>query len=484
MAGRGTIMYQILCDSYLLHSDIDEYMLKDVKLTMEANLAGSLQFEILQQHPNAFALAKLKPEMLVLKNGLKYWKGRITEDNLDMINSRKIYCEGKLKVLEDTLIRPAIFDGTTAVVFAAYLTVHNSQVTDVQKLLPGTVNVTGNVYRDLKNHESTYSRIQDLVSSMGGYLRIRYEADGDYLDWLEDFTATATQQIALGENLLDLSQDVSAKNTYSACIPLGAKLLDENGQQTEQRLTVESVHGVDYVFNQDKVNEYGWKYAPASEVTWDDVTTASALLSKAQAYLADKGIKLAATLQLTALDLNYTDTDIDSFNFCEYITVNSTFHGIVEEYLLSKIEVDITNPANTKITLGESFLTLTDKTKQEKEKVTFILNELVTALTGTASEVGSEIAQRERYIRYINGIIELGETNSDLKMRLSNTELAFGESLSGVETKVAYIANPTGNPGDSKLYVENGKFLKSCGFGDTSAIVAEPNGSVSIAGIS
>jgi len=472
-------MYQILCDDYVLHSEIDEYMLQDVKLTMEVNLAGSLQFKIMSQHPNIFALGKLKPVVTVLKNGLKYWKGRITEDNLDMYNSREIYCEGKLKVLEDTIVRPAVFDDTAANVFAAYLDAHNSQVTEVQKLLVGTVTVTGDVYRDLKNYESTYSRIQDLVASMGGYLYIRYEEDGDYLDWLEDFTGEATQQITLGENLLDLTQDVTAKNTYSACIPLGAKLTDENGQEIEQRLTVESVQGVDYVFDADKVSEYGWKYAPASEVTWDDVTTASALLTKAQNYLADKGIKLALTLQLNALDLAYTDADIDSFNFCEYITVNSTLHGISEQYLLSKIEVDITNPANTKITLGETVLTLTDRTKKEKDRVTFTINELNTALTGAVADVGNEVAQRERYIRYVDGVIELGETESDLKMRLSNTELSFWESISGVETKVAYISNPTGNHGDSKLYIENAEILQGIAFG-TYAWEPEENGSVSL----
>ena len=473
-------MYQIFCDDYLLHSEIDDYRLLDVKLTMEANTAGNLQFSILQQHPNTISLAKLKPEILVLKNGLKYWKGRIVEDNLDMNNSRQIYCEGKLKVLEDTMIRPNIFNGTAAQVFTTYLNAHNSQVTGSQKLLVGTINVTGDVYRELKNYESTYSRIQDLVSSMGGYLRIRYETDGDYLDWIEDFAETASQQIALGKNLLNLTQEVSAKKTFSACIPLGAKLIDENGQQTEKRLTVESIQGVDYVFDQSKVSEYGLRYAPASEVTWDDVTTASVLLTRAQSYLADKGIKLAMTLQLTALDLSYTDTNIDSFNFCEYITVNSEFHGISTEYLLSKIEIDITNPANTKITLGDSVLTLTDKTKQEKNKVTFTINELTLALDGTAADVGNEIAQRERYIRYADGIIELGETGSDLKMRLSNTELSFWESISGVETKVAYISNPTGNPGDSKLYIENAEIMQAIAFGSY-AWERENNGSVSLA---
>jgi len=472
-------MYQIFCDDYLLHSDIDDYRLLDVKLTMEVNVAGSLGFDILPDHPNITSMAKLKPEIKVTKNGLTYWKGRIVDDTLSIDNTHKVYCEGKLKVLEDTIIRPQIFSGTASAVFTAYLNIHNAQVLDSQKLKVGNVTVTGNPYRDLKNYESTYSRIQDLVTSLGGYLFIRYEADGDYLDWLADFATTSTQQITLGENILDLSQEVSAQKTYTACIPLGAQLTDSNGNTLDQRLTIESWSGIDYMFNQNLVNQYGWRFAPVSETTWDDITTVSALVDRAVSYFTDTLIKLSATLELTALDLAFTDTDINSFNFCEYITVNSTYHGITDNYLLSKIEIDISNPANTKITLGETVLTLTDKTKQDKTNVTLTINDLITALQGTTNGLNQEVTQREAYIRYTGGVIELGETLSDLKMRLSNTELSFWESLGGVETKVAYISNPTGNPGDSKLYIENAEILQAIAFG-TYAWEPEDNGSVSL----
>ena len=73
----------------------------------------------------------------------------------------------------------------------------------------------------------------------------------------------------------------------------------------------------------------------------------------------------------------------------------------------------------------------------------------------------------------------MGETGSDLKMKLSNTKLSFVESIGGVETEVAYISNPTGNPGDSKLYIENAEILQAIAFG-TYAWEPENNGSVSL----
>jgi hypothetical protein len=458
-------MYTIFCDDYLLHSEMDDYRLLDVVLSMEVNTPGSLKFTALPDHPNIGTLTKLKPVIKVLKNGVPYWKGRIVDTALDIGNLAEVYCEGKLKVFEDTLIRPAVFDGTAAQVFSAIISSHNAQVTDVQKLMAGTVTVTGDAYLKAQAYESTYSKIQELITSFGGYLRIRYESDGDYIDWLSDFETAASQTITLGKNMLDLSQDVSAQNTYTACIPLGGKLIDSEGNTLEERLDVKSLIGVDYIFDADKVNELGIRFAPINETTWDDISTPSALLAKGQAYLDGK-VKMAGTLQITAVDLALTSPDIDSFGFCEYITVNSPYHAISEDYLLSKMEIDITNPANTKITLGEKVLTMTDKTKKDRKDVTFTINDLIAAITGTENGLNQEVTGRERYIRYENGVIEVGETDSDLKMRLSNTELSFWESLNGMETRVAYISNATGNPGDSKLYIENGEIVQELKFGN------------------
>lgn len=471
-------MYQIYCDGYLLHG-IDGYLLPSAKLSLEVNKAGSLDFDILPDHPNITTLEKLKPEILVTKNGVKYWKGRIKDDTQNLDTTRSIFCEGKLGCLADSIIRPQTISGTATQVFTALLGIHNTQVSDFQQLKVGNVTVTGSPYRAYEDYGNTYDRLQDLVTSYGGYLFVRYETDGDYLDWLVDFTTISAQSIELGENILDLSQEISAQTTYTACIPLGAKLLDENGSETENRLTVKSLLGTDVVFSQEKVSEYGWIYAPPSETTWDDITTAGGLNSKASDYLANTGIKLALTLNIKALDLAYTDTDIDSFNFCEYIQVTSAVHGISEQYLLSKMEIDIADPTNTNITLGETVLTLTDKNRRQNQNVTFTINDLQNALAGTNQNITADIVEREMYIRYVGGVIELGQTDSDLLVRLSNTELAFYESINGVETKVAYISNPTGNPGDSKLYVENGRILQSMQFGNFS-FEPRDNGNMSI----
>ena len=75
-------------------------------------------------------------------------------------------------------------------------------------------------------------------SSLGGYLRIRYEDDGKYIDYLSDFVRESGQKIEFGENLLDYSQEVSALDIATAILPLGAK-----NEETGNRLTIETVNG-------------------------------------------------------------------------------------------------------------------------------------------------------------------------------------------------------------------------------------------------
>jgi len=345
-------MYTIYCDGYLLHSDVENYMLISANLAMEVNTAGSLTFTILADHPNFNKIEKLKSEITVEKNNTAIWKGRVVDDTLNFDTSHEFYCEGKMKALADSVIRPDTYSGNANAVFNALINAHNAQVSDSQKILAGDVWSAGTISKTYTDYNTTYTNILDLVSTYGGYLFLRYTSNGDYLDWVEDFTNLSSQNINLGENILTLSQEISAEDIYTRCIPLGA-------ETDGVRLKVTSVKSVDYMDNEDLIDIYGIKCAPVSDTTWDDITDVDELVLKGQAYL-DSHAGSVLTLSITALDLSYVDADIDSFDFCDYINVYSAVHNISGQYLLSKLEIDITNPANNKITLGQTVSGITD----------------------------------------------------------------------------------------------------------------------------
>lgn len=474
-------MYQINYYNLPVYDDqLQElFPVLNAKLNLEVNDAGGLNFSIPSVHPNFEDLKKLKMGIAVVKNGKTIFKGRVVKDTQDFNNSKSFECEGKLAALNDTIYRPYEFAGSPADYFASLIENHNSMVEDEKKFKVGEITVTDpNDYitRSSIDYKTTWELLKNLVSGLGGYLHIRYEADGDYIDWLEDFKYTNTQKIEFAENLLDITQEVDAEEIYTACIPLGAKLeiTTEEGttETTDERLTVASVNnGKDYIFNAEKVEEYGWKFAPASEVTWDDVTRPENLLTKATDYLNNTGIMLAATLELSAVDLAYTDADIDSFEFCQYVQVVSTPHNLEKSYLLSKISIDMLQPKNTKITLGDSVLTLYDALlgqqqnidgiiqKVEKIESDYVTNEQLEDIGGGANvdaeleEIRQSIVEQSSYIlntaeEITMSILAGYTTTSDLeayKKEVENlfktNEEGFSFEFSQLEEKVTALGN-------------------------------------------
>ncbi len=91
---------------------------------------------------------------------------------------------------------------------------HNNQAKDFQKIKLGTVTVTdpnNYIARSSIEYLNCFEVIKTrLLELLGGYLRVRYELDEIYLDYIEDFTSdgkkagnklVCTQKIEFGENL-------------------------------------------------------------------------------------------------------------------------------------------------------------------------------------------------------------------------------------------------------------------------------------------
>lgn len=438
-------MYTIFCDTNLIHSEVEDYRLLNAKLTMEVNTAGGLEFTILPEHPNFATLLPLKPEIVVNKNSAVYWKGRIVEDTQSLDLTHNIYCEGKLNVLKDSLARPTVFGDAADTIFTALLTDHNSQVEAWQELLPGNIWTTDTYTAECTDYSNIFQRIQDMVSLLGGYLVVRYEAGGDYLDWVSGFSTVATQSINLGENILNLTDETDATELYTACIPQG--MLLPNGQRAKLSYTP----GLDILTNASNVAKYGLKFAPISETTWDDIGTVGSLLTRATQYLIGAGGG-TRTLTISALDLANVDSDIDSFNFCEKIYVTSTEHGISGLYLLMRVEADICDPTNDRITLGTTPSTMTGNSSSQSTATENVKNGLeVIKTTMAGSKITTAVDAGTDDKGSYSGYILLGQI-IDLALTYGNTAASPTITIGSVEytidgmpavAKHSYSANQT-----------------------------------------
>lgn len=382
-------IYTIKADENVIYDPRSkDLQLFEPKLTLEVNKTGELKFKIYSNHKHYNKLVKCKTILTVLEDNRVIFKGRITEDTRDFNNGKQVDCEGVLAFLNDSIYKPFEFQGSPKDLFTALINNHNSQVEDFQKFKIGNITIidpNNYINRSSTEYLKTWEVVKTrLLDTLGGYLQIRYEDDGTYIDYLNDFEVTnedgtsfkivSTQTIEFGKNLLNVSQTVESP-TATAIIPLGAKLSNEDGSP---RLTIEGLNDEelddlvkkgDTIYSKSGVTQYGFIYDDVKNTTWDDVTIVDNLYIKAKEYLSGTAVMLSEKIELSAIDLQNLNANMDNFHYCEYIQVSSKPHNIENLYLLSKITMDLQNPQNTKITLGETKLTLTDQNVNLKNKL-------------------------------------------------------------------------------------------------------------------
>lgn len=323
------------------------------KLTLEDNAAGSLTFKIYDSNLNYGTIRKLYPVVSVERDGETLFKGRVVSDKKDFYNGKSVEVEGKLAFFNDSYMEPFSFSGSPADLFKMIIENHNSQVMEWQQFKVGKVTVVDPndyIVRSSENVINSWNALKEkcFKSSLGGHIRIRYEADGDYIDWLVDYETVSKQSIEFAQNMIDMSLEVDATETYTAIRPIGAEV-------DGVKIDISSVNdGKTYLVNEEKATEYGIIFAPESESTWEDVTLPQNLLKKANDKLFDSFITLNETYEIKAVDLHLTDEKIEALNICEYVPVISRPHGINGNYLLSKADISITEPQNSVFYLGSS----------------------------------------------------------------------------------------------------------------------------------
>ena len=283
--------------------------------------------------------------MEVQKDGAVLFRGRPLSSQEGFYRQQTYTCEGELAFLLDSRVRPFEMAEGVAEIFAYLIHQHNEQVDAYKQFKVGNVTVTDpNDYINRSNitYETTWDILNSrLLDTLGGYLWVRHETDGVYLDYLEDFPYMSTQRVTLGENLLSYAHTRDGSEIATALIPLGARLEDEEGNQTDERLTIAEVNdGKDYVYDEAAVEQYGWIFATQN---WDDVTQAGNLKQKELDALQEK-IKTADTIEITSADLSQMDKSFDDFRVGQYVFVDSPPHGMDgEKFLVTKTTLRLDN---------------------------------------------------------------------------------------------------------------------------------------------
>lgn len=530
-------MYRVYCDGLPIYNDkLEGLKIFSPSLDLELNKTGSFSFTLYPDHPYYGSIQKLKSIITVYQEDYLLFRGRVLDDEIGFYNERKVTCEGELAFLLDSIKRPYDFTGSMAEYLALLLDSHNAQVDETKRFTLGNVTVTDPndyIVRSNIDYTDTWKEMNDkLLTLLGGFLSVRHADGVAYLDYLADFALLSPQKIEFGKNLLDQKRIIKGADVATVVIPLGAKLKDAEGKDTDKRLTIETVNGgADFIEDASAISQYG---TIVKTVIFDDVTIAENLKAKGQAYLSSL-VKLPESIELTAADLATVSTAFSSFHLGTYVDVVSKPHGLNQKFLVRKLSINLLDPAANKLTLGGVFEGLAASLKGLTDTQGKIINEISESVRKASEAVynveqnlESSIRQSEENIKatvaesyylkdetdaLVSSVsttieqtkesveIQFTQFNADLEAVANGADAEFEEirkyirfvdgsillgqvgnelelkisnnriSFLQDDTEVAYFS-------DNKLYVTDGHFINALQIGDF-AFIPRANGNLS-----
>ena len=448
-------MFSIYLDDKPLWTpkETDKRLIKPT-VKLELNKVGSASFSVLPGHPYYDSFVKMQSIITIRQDNRILLKGRVYGNSEDFYKTKTIEVEGILGYFNDSIVRSYDFNGSVEDYLRFLIKQHNDQVEDHQKFKLGKVTVkdpNNYIVRASTEHPNTWSEITSkLIGLLGGYICIRYEEDGNYIDYLEDFTDVATQEIAFSVNLLDLTSESKADTLATCIIPYGAK--DENSGEVTDITSVNG--GVDYIEDPDAVAKYGKIF---EVVTWDDVTIPANLLTKAKAYLSNK-VKLPTRLTIKAIDLHLADETIESFKLGDYVRVFSKPHDLNENILLTAYSMNLADPVNSTITLGlEKSSYLADSIKDNTNRIDVISNQIGNMVTQATGDIVSQTQT------YVNNQIANSEENTQTMLKEYTTVTDTTQLKESISTVFKQTADELGiqfNSINERITEENGEIIK------------------------
>lgn len=444
-------MYRVYCDGLTLYnSNLESLKIFSPSVELELNKTGSFLFTVYPDHPQYNAIQKLRSIITVYQDDYLLFRGRVLDDEIGFHNEKHITCEGELAFLLDSVQRPYDYSGTVAGFLNLLIDNHNAQVEEAKWFTVGNVTVTDpNDYIVRSNIEyvDTWTELQKkLVDLLGGYIVIRHEGYINYIDYLQDFTLLSPQQITFGKNLLDLKRIRNGADIATALIPLGAKIKDDEGKDTDNRLTIASVNdGLDYIVDEEAADKYGLIFATH---TWDDVTEAANLLTKANAHL-DGLVNQPETIELTAADLATVNASFGNFHLGTYVKVTSNPHGIDQNFLVSKLSLKLLEPGANKLTLGgvfegisgalagvsgaqgEIILQIENASKAASTAINNVEQNLLASLQVTEENIKSTVA--ENYYLKEDTDALVSSVSTEIEQTKESVEIQFNQFSADIE---------------------------------------------------
>ena len=364
-------MYRITCDGITLYEP-DNPVLQLISGTLKTgqNIAGTLTFVLAPTHPYLSRIKARSSVISVYRDGALYFRGsplNVTESDTGLVT---VTAEGALAWLGDSVQPFAEYHNMTVRTYLETLVQnHNVAVQDdaYKQFTVGEVTVTDSndsLYRH-SNFEHTKDAITEkLTKRLGGILRVRWKNGVQYLDYLAEYKHVNGQGIKFGQNLLTYARSVPTANLATAIIPLGCKLTDADGNETDERLQIDN-GGKNYVWDEKAVQEFGWIF---DTIICDDVTLKENLSKRGYSELEARKV-LPTTIKLTAVDFGALGGNYERITVGDLLPIVSAPHNLDTYMTVAEMTENLVDPGKSTVMLNRTYKTVTSGSASVKDEL-------------------------------------------------------------------------------------------------------------------
>ena len=401
-------MYVLTYAGNVIHDPREEgVQISAGKLVEESGQSPTLSFTVQPTHPlwrafNRESVMNTEREIELTEHETQktLFRGRIRKVSMSMNGSIDVTCEGAMAYLNDTTVRPYKTYDTDEIdceinapakageLFEWFIEQHNSRVSNRCEKFKVGINAGvnfGALQRGTGTRPTTLKEMREKLTKLcGGYFRVRYVGEDNYLDWLNaDGSSEAAQSVELGQNLLDLNTGADGKDIYTAIVPVG-----KTGEgEDEKDVTIDDEHayvggGYDIVGDAVVDTAMAERYGVIEKLMeYDHLSQPQALADKAVADLAAG--KLSDSITVSATDLHYADATVQQIDYLQRVQVTSEPHGIDRMMLCVGRTINLVDPKATRYSFGAIEGTLTKSGTTSQERTQEATDKRLTALAST-----------------------------------------------------------------------------------------------------
>ena len=365
----------------LLHeTQIDGDKVSAGRLEQSLSDIGTFEFELMYDHP---LYNKIEPITGLVKIINKYDKevefyGRVIKPDAGMdsegLFSKTFVCESVLGYLQDsTQTFQRVPNNGVEDYFRRIIDVHNSQVEPHKRFKIGRVTVlnqSDTPYRYI-GYDTTFETIKTyLIGRLGGYIQLRLEDDGMYLDYLKDVGQEMDSPIQVATNIETARRELDLSNLITRLVPLGADLDKDNRDEetgqyvVRERVTINNVNGgKSYIEDAELVKQFGILQRP---MDWTEIKDAGILLKRGQQYMQNQKIAISAW-SVSVVELYLIDQSFEKFKVGNTHPIDNAPLSGVERLQIIKKVIDVTQPESVDLTIGADSMTLSKFQLQQQE---------------------------------------------------------------------------------------------------------------------